>query len=468
MRKVIAFGAGSEFISNYAKFLSRHGFELDRYNKKDNPGVFSATPVVLLCGPPSGRQEDEGISRITSTDRRMPIVSIVSGGGPDKPHIKKIRDRAKYRLPEGFLKKDLLAAVKGCSEILEMGGNIERLKGELRVKGGELSYVLDIGKALVSSFDLPKVLKKIMERMSGMVHAGAWSFMIFHEGVNELVVEAAKGGTGGLRRRRYKLGDGIAGWAARDGKPKLVADVSKEKHYSKAVDRVPNVKTRSVMAVPITGHGRLMGVMELINKEGADGFNEDDLKLVGRMVDHTAIAIERAEMYQKMADLVITDDLTKLFNLRYLDRTLEVEIERAMRYGLAVSLIFMDIDFFKKVNDRYGHLVGSKLLVEVSQLLLKGLRRVDIVARYGGDEFVIVLPQTDVNAATMIAQRLRRSVEKHVFLKQDSLAVKLTASFGIACYPDHAATQEDLIRLADEAMYRVKYQTRNDVYVIGK
>ena len=126
----------------------------------------------------------------------------------------------------------------------------------------------------------------------------------------------------------------------------------------------------------------------------------------------------------------------------------------------------MDIDYFKHVNDRYGHIIGSKVLVEMGQLLLKSLRSVDIVARYGGDEFVIVLPQTPPASAAQIAERMRKSVELNSFLKKEGYSLKLTASFGVASYPESAKSKEDLIRLADDAMYRVKYQTRNAVYAI--
>ena len=167
-----------------------------------------------------------------------------------------------------------------------------------------------------------------------------------------------------------------------------------------------------------------------------------------------------------MEELSITDDLTKLFNTRYLNRTLEIEITRANRHRTSLALIFMDVDHFKIINDNYGHLVGSKLLVEMGQLLLKSLRTVDIVARYGGDEFVIVLPQTPPNNAIQIAERIRKSVENNVFLKKEGYSLKLTASFGVASYPESANSKEELLRLADEAMYRVKYQTRNGVYAI--
>ncbi len=168
-----------------------------------------------------------------------------------------------------------------------------------------------------------------------------------------------------------------------------------------------------------------------------------------------------------MAELAVTDDLTKLFNTRYLNRTIEMEIQRSNRYRTSISLIFIDIDHFKNINDHHGHLVGSKTLVEMGQLIIKSLRTIDIVARYGGDEFVVVLPQTTPKAAALIAERIRAAVEQNVFLKKEGYGLKVTASFGVACYPENAKTKEELLRLADEAMYRVKNTTRNGVYVIA-
>jgi diguanylate cyclase (GGDEF)-like protein len=126
----------------------------------------------------------------------------------------------------------------------------------------------------------------------------------------------------------------------------------------------------------------------------------------------------------------------------------------------------MDLDFFKYVNDNYGHLVGSKVLVETGQLLLNQLRRTDVVARYGGDEFVMVLPQTLPQSAKTIAERIRKRMERNVFLEKEGFNIKITASFGVASYPESAKSKEDLLRLADEAMYMVKHLNRNGVYAI--
>jgi diguanylate cyclase (GGDEF)-like protein len=269
-----------------------------------------------------------------------------------------------------------------------------------------------------------------------------------------------------IQKLRLKMGEGIAGWVAREGIPLVVPDVSSDERFIGKIDKAIHFKTKSLMCVPIRIHDQVLGVLELVNKKTRKAFNKEDLDLLMRLVDLTAIAIERTSLYQKMTELALTDDLTKLFNTRYLNRTIEIELQRSTRYQTSVSLIFMDVDYFKRINDHYGHLIGSKVLVEMGQLLLRSLRTIDIVARYGGDEFVVVLPQTPPAAATQIAERMRKSIEQNTFLKKEGYALKLTASFGVASYPETAKSKEDLIRLADDAMYTVKHRTRNAVYAI--
>jgi diguanylate cyclase (GGDEF)-like protein len=170
-------------------------------------------------------------------------------------------------------------------------------------------------------------------------------------------------------------------------------------------------------------------------------------------------------LFQKAEQLTITDDLTKLFNSRYLNVYIGREIKRCKRHGIPLSIIFLDLDGFKGVNDQYGHLAGSSTLTEVGGILAQAVRESDILARYGGDEFVAVLPETPPSGALVIAERIRRAIEAHCFLEAQGLAARISASFGIASYPDHALTPEGLIQKADQAMYRVKERDKNGIEV---
>jgi len=141
------------------------------------------------------------------------------------------------------------------------------------------------------------------------------------------------------------------------------------------------------------------------------------------------------------------------------------EIKRCKRHGIPLSIIFLDLDGFKGINDAFGHLAGSRTLSEVGGILAEAVRESDILARYGGDEFVVVLPETPASGALVIAERIRRSIELHTFLADQGLAARISASVGIASYPDHALTPEGLIQKADQAMYRVKERDKNGIEV---
>lgn len=231
--------------------------------------------------------------------------------------------------------------------------------------------------------------------------------------------------------------------------------------------RVPfgkeSIFIRSILCYPLLHRGEKIGVLELINKVGG-AFAREDQALIEMMLNPLAIAIRTVNMFENAERLTITDDLTKLYNYRYLMQYLEADVKRCLRYKKKVSLLFIDIDGFKRINDTFGHLVGSQALAEMGQVLRRIVRETDVVGRYGGDEFVIVLPETPLNGAMVIAERIRKKVEECEFVAQN-LSIRLTVSLGVANCPKHTLTAEGLIKKADAAMYRAKELSKNSIKV---
>lgn len=208
----------------------------------------------------------------------------------------------------------------------------------------------------------------------------------------------------------------------------------------------------------------LQGVIILFNDPGRPLPRDVNRKHVSFLLDQASLALENAARYNFAKDLLYIDELTGLYNYRYLDVVLERELKRCERYGSNLSILFLDIDLFKGVNDMYGHLIGSRVLREVGTLLRKSVRDVDAVIRYGGDEYTIVLVETGLEGAAVVAERIRRTVEEHTFAKADGLAIRLTVSLGYACSPGDASTKVELLEMADQAMYRGKSAGKNKAF----
>ncbi len=343
----------------------------------------------------------------------------------------------------------------------------KKLKATLKQVKKELAFFINVGKLLTSTLELNKVTEIIVANVQKIVSVEAWSLLLTDDKMGELYCAVTKGSylPGELKDVKLKIGEGIAGIAAERGKPVIVRDVLKDKRCSKYFKDVKGLAPKDVLCIPIMSKKNIIGVLELVNKKNGRIFTKNEQELLLKFADQASMAIERASLYHKMANLAITDDLTKLFNLRYLYRVLDTEVKRCRRYHSTFAIIFLDLDSFKLVNDTHGHLIGSKTLVEVARMLAGSLRDVDIISRYGGDEFVIVLPHTTVEMAYKIAARIQNDINRHSFLTEEGLSLKITASFGVAGYPDHAGDETELLRIADGAMYTAKGMGRNRVVV---
>jgi diguanylate cyclase (GGDEF)-like protein len=226
---------------------------------------------------------------------------------------------------------------------------------------------------------------------------------------------------------------------------------------------------RRIVALPLVSGERVMGVLEGVRDGGSGGgkgrraFTKANVRLLDALSLPIASALGNSLRIAEAERLSQTDDLTKLHNARYLRQFLLGEVRRARRYNSSVAALFFDLDDFKNVNDVYGHLVGSHVLMEMAAIILSSVRDTDVVARYGGDEFVVVLPESNVEQAAFVAGRVRQKIEQNNFTGGRGLRLQLTASFGVATFPLHAQSPQQLVANADAAMYEAKAAGKNCV-----
>ncbi len=310
-----------------------------------------------------------------------------------------------------------------------------------------------------------EAMRTLLASVAAAVPSEASSLLLYDPKGNELVFTASRTLQAGvIDGMRLRCDQGIAGWVARNREPVRLADATKDPRYYAGIETATHFTPRSMLCVPMLSKDTLLGVIQVINKIDGSSFTEDELRLAQSLADHAAIAIENASLYRKAFIASITDDLTGLGNTRHFNHMLAELLGR----GEPLSLLVLDLDNFKAVVDTYGHLVGSRTISYLGRVIAHLIRPGDVAARFGGDEFVIILPDTDPDTAMGIAETIRTAIESCSMLEGNGIDIStVTASVGVASFPDHASTPDDLFRAADAAMYAIKRRGKNAVAVAG-
>ena len=337
----------------------------------------------------------------------------------------------------GFLAVIVCMALSLSTHFLRTHQDLEKNRGELVNKGLQLAAILKVSREMNSILDPDKLPEKLISIALDLTRASKGLVLIRSENEEKFEILAAKDFAEEVKNRiAAEFGSGIFD----------------QKDFIQATGG-----EISLLCVPIKFRDELKGACYL---EKGEPFDSEEISVLRAVMDQIALSSEN----KKLHELAITDGLTKLFAHRHFQFRLQQEIDRAARYRHPLTLIMLDIDHFKDLNDQYGHQTGDRVLVEVARLIRQACREIDIVARYGGEEFALVLPETDLAGGILVAERLRSRIDGCEILHQ-RLKIRVTVSLGVASFPAQANSKESLILAADQAMYRSKEKGRNRVSV---
>ena len=355
----------------------------------------------------------------------------------------------------------------------------ENLMNDLTAQEKEIQKlyaVLEVNAIISSELKLNKVLDALVNRAREVMDAEASSLMLLDEETKELYFYTLKGEKSEiLKSIRLKLGEGISGWVAQNGQPVLVEDCSRDPRFSRKADEASHFVTRSMMCVPLMFKGRALGTIQVLNKKDGNFFNEKDLRIFEVMAIAASVAIENARLHE----MATVDSMTRLYMKSYFLARLKEEFRRARSEERPLSIMMTDIDLFRNVNNNFGHQAGDSALVTLAEVVNETVDDINeelreknkdapevIAGRYGGEEFCVLMPNTDSEEAKRYGEMIRMNIGNKPVPVGEGRTTEITISIGVANFPLHEPyikELEDFIRLADEALYICKNRGRNRV-----
>ena len=360
-------------------------------------------------------------------------------------------------------------AIRSGDEVGRLATAFNDMTDELQVYIGALESSRDelrrglarLGDTLSSTHDLNRILSVILDTAIGTTRSDAGAILVMQEARDELVLRVGRNleGRGAGPGLRVSVGAGVSGTVAASGEAMrgTVADLPVG-----LSDEEP--RAEQIISVPLrTGTG-VLGVLNLYDRVDGQPYDDADLETIQSFAGQAAVAIDNVLLHQEAQRLSVTDGLTGLGNYRFFQQTLAREVDRAARFHRPLSLLMLDLDHFKQVNDAHGHQVGDAVLVQVADRIREEVREVDVIARYGGEEFVVVLPETGLEGAQHLADRICERM-RHAPLLTSAGDLAITISIGVAVYPDHGDSPASLVRAADLALYVAKGDGRDQWHI---
>jgi diguanylate cyclase (GGDEF)-like protein len=323
----------------------------------------------------------------------------------------------------------------------------------------ELGALRDTIADITAELEIDKLLQTILERSIKLLNADGGDFCVFEAEENMLKVVAVKNLHRKFLHTHLRLGEGAAGKAAVMRETLILDDYSS---WEGKLGEYEQASIRSAMVSPLVFGDRLLGTVGMFNFSPEKRFSEDDQKLLSMFAQHASIALDNAMLFEKIHELARIDEVTGLLNRRSFFERAEYEINRARRLNQSLALAMIDLDGFKHVNDQYSHQVGDQVLHDISKLFIDNIRNMDIIGRYGGDETILLMPETSKEHALLVLDRLQTLLAEHEFTSGQN-KIHISASIGLAYFVKADSSLEEMISIADEAMYRAKKHGKNRI-----
>lgn len=456
MARILIVEDDSFFREIFHDLLTEEGYEVDVTSSGEEALILLKMHdyhVVVTDLVMQGINGLDILSRVKQKDPAIEVI-MVTGHANMETAIFALKNGARDYLVKPINHDEFKHTVALCIEQRRL------LDENLELK--ELVGLFQVSQTIANCLDVERLSSLVVDALAKEAGVGR-ALAFFAEGIDNLALREQRGFTevAGIKLSEVLLG------AVNTGEEKSITPFPLGPVLSTITgsdEEVDDLQEATLFFV--RSKTQLQGIVILFNDPGKPFPSELNLRSLNFLLDQASLAFENASHYTTARNLLYIDELTGLFNYRYLEVALERELKRAERYGSNLSVIFLDLDDFKKVNDEHGHLIGSKILRDVGKLLKKSVREIDTVMRYGGDEYTVILVETGLSDAATVAERIRKYIADTSFLADEGLNIRISACLGYACYPDDTKSKIELLEFADRAMYRGKTSGKNIVFPI--
>ncbi|HET7752265.1 MAG TPA: diguanylate cyclase [Anaeromyxobacteraceae bacterium] len=374
--------------------------------------------------------------------------------------LKAITDLNVLRTDDALAMASMQRELALKAEVERQHALVDEANRKLEGRVSELSLLSDLSRSLNATLDLDTLCREVATLVGERLGFRAFALFLVDERQGDLFVKSAAGVHARAEGSRLAMGEGAAGSAARDGVVVRIPDIHADSRTTPSTWLPPG--PGSLLAVPLVHQGACVGVLDLY-RPAPNAFDDEDVRFVELAAQQVAMAVANARLHQHAVTLSLSDALTGTSNRRALFQRLELETERAERFDHTFAVAMIDVDRFGELNDAHGHLAGDKVLRQIAEILQAGIRKVDLLARHGGEEFAVVLARADREAAVGIAEKLRRAVEDANLVNAGAEGGRVTISVGVAVLRLDANRIDALVDCADAALFAAKRGGRNTV-----